>query len=202
MPNRICVFDGCELQVVVNARCATHHVDPYGRRFHVIVCPVCGVTAAKTNSRIVYCSRSCAQRARKVRGKRSTPLGRALDSGDRSNVLDAIRQGSKVDGDCWVWQGSLNRDGYPLYRLRQQSGFVHRKALECKIGRKLGGEQAHHICAKRSCVNPDHLQVASQAENLLEMKARQSLEVRVRELEQALRRVDPHNRLLSSLTVL
>jgi len=46
--------------------------------------------------------------------------------------------------------------------------------------------QIHHVCANRSCLNPDHLITASQRENMAEMHGRQEYERRIADLEAAL----------------
>ena len=66
-----------------------------------------------------------------------------------------------------------------------------------RLGRELGVDQAHHTCANRACVNPDHVQAVSQRENVAEMKQRNVYLARIAELESELRRLDPLNDLLA-----
>jgi len=78
---------------------------------------------------------------------------------------------------------------------------IHRAVVEASYGRPLGSQHAHHKCANRRCVNPDHLQPVTHRENAAEMLARQSLLSRIAELEEALRETSPHHPLLAHIPV-
>ncbi|NDD52474.1 HNH endonuclease [bacterium] len=45
------------------------------------------------------------------------------------------------------------------------------------------GVQLDHVCRNPRCVNPDHLQIVTQCENLLRMKCWRNLVARIKELE-------------------
>lgn len=153
-------------------------------------CVQCGVkfqSAAKGR----YCSRDCSYRAA------MSPLSLALSLGDQQGVIDAIRADSILDDNgCWVWGKGMDRSGYPTAESRGKRLYVHRIALEAKLGKSLGSQQSHHVCANSLCVNPDHLQPATYAENIAEMKARHSYLDRIRELEAALAESVPDHPLL------
>lgn len=164
--------------------------DRAGSRGLQLKCSHCGdgFTGSRTRR---YCSPACAGFAQ--RGA----LSAALACGDHGGVVDAIRAKSTINEDgCWRWSGKLSKDGYPTVRVAGSSRMVHRLSLEAKLGRPLGSQQSHHVCANASCVNPDHLQPATYAENIAEMKARQSYVDRIRELEAALADVAPGHPLL------
>ena len=42
----------------------------------------------------------------------------------------------------------------------------------------------HHKCANRACCNPEHLELATNRENVAEMFARKAYEARIAELEE------------------
>ena len=102
----------------------------------------------------------------------------------------------KTPEGCWEWQGKKTRGGsgkapYPTQVWSGKMHQVHRLAIEAKHGAALGTQQAHHTCANTMCVNPEHLQPVTHAENIAEMRARRSYEMRITELEHALRTVAP-----------
>ncbi|NQE89602.1 HNH endonuclease [Nocardia terpenica] len=70
---------------------------------------------------------------------------------------------------------------------------VHRMVLEAKLGAPLGVLAAHHKCGNSGCVNPDHLQPVTHAENTAEMLARQSYLARIEELESVVRLLAPEH---------
>jgi hypothetical protein len=50
-------------------------------------------------------------------------------------------------------------------------------------GENIEGAHIHHICANARCINPEHLQRASAAENTLEMMARRDYEAEIARLQ-------------------
>jgi hypothetical protein len=84
----------------------------------------------------------------------------------------ADRFEAKVDrsATCHLWNAASTPRGYGLFRISQPTRrfqYAHRLALERKIGRALErGERALHSCDTPSCVNPDHLRIGDQTDNM------------------------------------
>ena len=79
---------------------------------------------------------------------------------------DKLRQFDRV-GDCWVWTGSINRDGYgTLGAGPGESRLAHRRVYEALIGPIPDRLELDHLCRVRHCVNPDHLEPVTHAENM------------------------------------
>jgi hypothetical protein len=85
--------------------------------------------------------------------------------------------------ECIEWTGPIRKDGYGRVYLGQPRGMglAHRAAYETKVGPIPKGKQLDHVChtlaaqaglcnggptcRHRRCVNPDHLEPVTQAEN-------------------------------------
>jgi hypothetical protein len=83
-------------------------------------------------------------------------------------ATDIERFWSKVDkaGDCWQWKAFIHPEtGYGFFYYRQRTGGAHRFAFEVTNGTIPSGMQIDHICHNRSCVNPEHLRLATQKQN-------------------------------------
>lgn len=71
---------------------------------------------------------------------------------------------------CWNWIGRVDRYGYGCLRLqltgrRRQLG-AHRAAWIAFRGPVPDGLTIDHLCSNVLCVNPDHLEPVTNAENI------------------------------------
>lgn len=66
---------------------------------------------------------------------------------------------------CWVWQRHVTPQGYARTPIEGRYVLVHRLYYERKYGPVPAGMELDHLCRVRSCVNPDHLEVVTHAEN-------------------------------------
>ena len=70
------------------------------------------------------------------------------------------------ENGCHLWQGWLNEYGYSRFRSDGQRGYGHRIAYQMVKGEIPAGMEIDHACQQRACVNPDHLRLATRAQNI------------------------------------
>ena len=94
-------------------------------------------------------------------------LGYLLGDADRGDGVDRLWSKVEVDGDCWMWQGTTDRNGYGDFWLDGRMRPAHRVAYELLVGEIPGGLDLDHLCRRRGCVNPDHCEPVTRRENLM-----------------------------------
>lgn len=72
----------------------------------------------------------------------------------------------KVVGECWEYQGNTNRGGYGTLEWRGRKWKAHRVAYTLAKGEIPDGLEVLHSCDNPPCVNPEHLRVGSQSDNM------------------------------------
>lgn len=70
------------------------------------------------------------------------------------------------ENECWLWTGPLNRDGYVEFRQDGRFWMGHRYFYTKTFGEIPEGMEIDHLCRKRHCVNPAHLEAVSHEENI------------------------------------
>jgi hypothetical protein len=73
-------------------------------------------------------------------------------------------------GGCWLWQRSVDRDGYGRVYLGGRSFQAHRVACELELG-DLGLDVLHR-CDTPACVNPAHLFAGTHLDNMRDKVAK------------------------------
>lgn len=66
---------------------------------------------------------------------------------------------------CWIWRRFLN-GGYGAVKIGHRSIRAHRYSYELHRGPIPEGAVVRHRCDRTSCVNPDHLEIGTQADNV------------------------------------
>jgi len=82
-----------------------------------------------------------------------------------------VQKSSEPNG-CWMWTGRVGTNGYGLFRIKpspKQPASAHRVSYEMKHGPIPQGFCVLHACDKPLCVNPSHLFLGTQADNMRDM---------------------------------
>jgi hypothetical protein len=68
---------------------------------------------------------------------------------------------------CWLWYGPLNGNGYAIAYVPEfrKHRMMHILFYERKYGLVPDGLELDHLCRVRRCINPDHLEPVTHAEN-------------------------------------
>lgn len=98
---------------------------------------------------------------------------------NEKQIQDFWGRVNKTDS-CWLWTGCKNGNGYGHLTVARRTLKAHRASWIIHHGEIPDGLQVHHNCPdgdNPSCVNPSHLWVGTQLENVAdrESKGRGSL---------------------------
>ncbi len=77
-----------------------------------------------------------------------------------------------TDDLCWLWMGAKTGNGYGAIKVDQITHLAHRFSWELHFGTIPNGKLIRHKCDVRNCVNPNHLEIGTQKDNVMDMIVR------------------------------
>jgi len=77
-----------------------------------------------------------------------------------------LRYIDKTDS-CWLWNGIPSKCGYAYFKINNKSYLAHRVSWLI-AGNTIPDDKPYlrHKCKSKICVNPDHLEIGTHAENM------------------------------------
>lgn len=107
-------------------------------------------TPYEAKKKIHYCSKEC---------RNETPEIRLMKSFVRRDGSDPTQ--------CWIWTKKVNHSGYGMLKANKKTVMAHRLSWEMHRGPIPEGMLALHKCiGTPSCINPDHLYLGDQKQNI------------------------------------
>ena len=76
-----------------------------------------------------------------------------------------LRGWDETDAGCWEFRGSRNPQNYGSMHFRMKTQGAHRWAYEAWVGPIPEGHVVRHKCDNPPCINPDHLETGTHADN-------------------------------------
>lgn len=85
---------------------------------------------------------------------------------DRWDDLSGYRIIPEPNSGCWLWLGGISERGYGRVAHNGKQYSAHRVSYEATFGAVPDGLVIDHLCRVHGCVNPHHLEVVTQRENI------------------------------------
>lgn len=83
----------------------------------------------------------------------------------RRDPVERFFEKVDAEGICWQWGGASGANGYGQFSIQGRTYVAHRWCWEYLVESIPSEMTIDHLCLNKMCVNPDHLEVVTRAEN-------------------------------------
>jgi len=85
----------------------------------------------------------------------------------KQRFLDKVMVIAGLEDACHLWTAQLDKNSYGQFAMTPKSKWqAHRAAYHLFVGPIPAGKIVMHTCDRPRCVNPDHLRVGTQKDNM------------------------------------
>ncbi len=85
---------------------------------------------------------------------------------------DRLLVDARRSGDCWLYGRAKFKTGYGQFRFEGKTLSAHRASYILYKGKIPSNKCVLHICDNKLCINPNHLRVGTQSENIIDWHKR------------------------------
>ena len=83
------------------------------------------------------------------------------------DIWERVQRKVVKQGDCWIYTGKIDPQGYGGYVWTGEYYITHRIAYQSLVGDIADGLEIDHLCRVRACCNPSHLEAVPHQVNLM-----------------------------------
>lgn len=84
--------------------------------------------------------------------------------GRKTQTLSNLLSNTAKDGECLRWTKTKDKDGYGVSSIKGVKMPAHRAVMS--FLHDISGQYVLHKCTNRDCVNPEHLYLGDQKQNV------------------------------------
>lgn len=93
--------------------------------------------------------------------------------GAKARILALVESEADRTGACWLWTGATGKGGYGNVGVGRGTMLAHRASYEAHSGERIpAGMKILHSCDTPACVNPAHLRVGTDVDNMRDRRDR------------------------------
>lgn len=161
---RTCSTAGCIAAPETRSMCHTHYMRWYTSDRGQARCSV------ENCDNAVYAKHMCAKHRRRVLRYGSPQITK--DARSMTTTEYIYWRTTIEDSGCWLWDTPHNSHGYGVASRGGKKIAAHRLSYSHFVGDIQPGQDVRHKCDSRACVNPDHLELGTRADNNRDTSAR------------------------------